>query len=48
MLGFGGFRMEGDAAEASVQRQAKAEQADELIASTRDDVSLALQGHKVG
>lgn len=40
---FGGFRMEGDATEVAILRQAKAEQADQLIAVTRDDnVNLAV------
>jgi len=34
---FSGFRVEGDAAELAVLKQAKAEKADLLIATTRDD-----------
>ena len=42
-LDFGGFRMEGDATEVALLRQAKAAQADQLIAVTRDDnVNLAV------
>jgi trk system potassium uptake protein TrkA len=34
---FSGFRLEGDASELAVLREAKADQADKLIAVTRDD-----------
>ena len=40
---FSGFRMEGDASELALLRQAKADKADKLIAVTRDDnVNLAI------
>lgn len=40
---FSGFRLEGDAAELAVLKQAKADQADKLIAVTRDDnLNLAI------
>lgn len=40
---FSGFRLEGDATELSVLQQAKAHEADKLIAVTRDDnVNLAI------
>lgn len=40
---FSGFRLEGDASELAVLRQAKAQEADKLIAVTRDDnVNLAI------
>lgn len=47
---FGGFRVEGDATEFSVLRQAKAEAADVLIAATREDnvnLMVALVAKKV-
>lgn len=40
---FSGFRLEGDAAELAILQQAKADQADKLIAVTRlDNVNLAI------
>lgn len=47
---FGGFRLEGDATEVAVLRQAKADRADSLIATTADDnvnLTVAQMGRHV-